>query len=514
MTDEQEFELLDIMLTAEEAYPCLEREFLSSENEIVAGFRIFDPWTKLRSDAADQVGPYWFDLIVHTLNRGVKIDFTLTDFDPVVRMGEHRYAWQCFRALAAAGEASDNPDLLTVRVAMHPARVGLLPRTLLWFRSVSEVNAQISRLKDAHQISDTELLHSTPKLPELAHKKGETLRAKMFPPPPLVPVTHHQKLAVFDAERVFIGGLDVNDRRFDTKEHRQRSEQTWHDVQILAKGQAADEARTHLLTIEDAVRGKKVPQPKHLLRTISAKRQIALPYLSPQRVVDEIAQAHIDAVNKSEQLIYLETQFFRDQRMADCLAARAQAQPQLTAIIVLPAAPEEIAFNGEWGPDAKFGEHLQVKCLETIQSGFGDRLLLTSPVQNRSADDEEGRAKHFGAPIIYVHAKVSIFDDTAAIVSSANLNGRSLYWDTEAGLKMTNRRNIEKLRQRCYTHWHGPAIGQDFLGMDSACETWAQRIAENASLPPEQRRGFLLPYKMEPARDEAQALPGVPSEMA
>ncbi len=38
-----------------------------------------------------------------------------------------------------------------------------------------------------------------------------------------------------------------------------------------------------------------------------------------------------------------------------------------------------------------------------------------------------------GAPMIYVHAKVSIFDRSAAIVSSANLNGRSLRWDTEAG---------------------------------------------------------------------------------
>ena len=44
------------------------------------------------------------------------------------------------------------------------------------------------------------------------------------------------------------------------------------------------------------------------------------------------------------------------------------------------------------------------------------------------------RASLDGAPIIYLHAKASVFNNELAVVSSANLNGRSMRWDTEAGL--------------------------------------------------------------------------------
>ena len=44
--------LFQVLLTAKEAYPALEAQFLQAEREVVAGFRVFDPHTRLRSDAA------------------------------------------------------------------------------------------------------------------------------------------------------------------------------------------------------------------------------------------------------------------------------------------------------------------------------------------------------------------------------------------------------------------------------------------------------------------------------
>ncbi|MBA5764845.1 phospholipase, partial [Vibrio sp. 404] len=41
------------------------------------------------------------------------------------------------------------------------------------------------------------------------------VRAKRWPPADLLPVTHHQKLAVFDRKTVYIGGLDLDERRYD-----------------------------------------------------------------------------------------------------------------------------------------------------------------------------------------------------------------------------------------------------------------------------------------------------------
>lgn len=64
---------VEILVTAAEAYPALERAFLSARREIVAGFRVFDLKTRLRSAEARAIGPTWFELIIHTLRRGVQV---------------------------------------------------------------------------------------------------------------------------------------------------------------------------------------------------------------------------------------------------------------------------------------------------------------------------------------------------------------------------------------------------------------------------------------------------------
>lgn len=510
MPEQRQFEVL---LTASEAYPRLEQEFLNAQREIVAGFRIFDPWTKLRSDAARTSGDVWFDLIVATLNRGIEIQIILTDFDPVVRMDMHLYAWRCLRGLIAAAEASKNPDLLEVQVAMHPARLGLLPRTALWVRSAKEVTTQVRRILKDKDMSSDELLMQAPRVRELVKKDGIGLRARLFPPPPLVPVTHHQKLAVFDGKRLYIGGLDLNDRRYDTPEHQRDSDQTWHDVQVLVDGPIAEEARTHLMEMEDGFSGRQTHRPEKLLRTMSAKRRFALPYMSPVPIISEIADAHYAAIDRSEELIYFETQFFREEALARQLAARALETPNLTLLMMLPAAPEDIAFTETWGPDAAFGEHLQAKCLDIIYDAFGERAFVGSPVQPRT-HITDGRDTHFDAPIIYLHAKVSIFDGHTAIVSSANLNGRSLSWDTEAGLQTETTAEVAQVKERCFTHWLGAGAGDDFFQTTSACDAWAARAARNVRARPEERAGLIVPYSQKKGRDDAQALPGVPAEMA
>lgn len=510
MPEQRNFEVL---LTASEAYPRLEEQFLHAEEEIIAGFRIFDPWTKLRSDTARQYGDVWFDLIVHTLNRGVGVQIVLTDFDPVVRMDMHLYAWQCLRALIAAAEASRNPHLLSARVAMHPARLGMLPRTALWLRSTKEISTQVTRILKNEDIGADELLEQAPRVRDLVKRKGDTLRARLFPPPPLVPVTHHQKLAVFDGKRLYIGGLDLNDRRYDTPLHQQEAPQTWHDVQVLVDGPVADEARTHLKGMDDGFCGRQTHRPEKLLRTISAKRRFALPYMSPVPMVREIADAHYAAIDRAEELIYFETQFFREEELARRLAARALETPGLTLLMMLPAAPEDIAFTNTWGPDAAFGEHLQAKCLDIIFDAFAERAFVGSPVQRRTQISAD-RDTHFDAPIIYLHAKVSIFDDRSAIVSSANLNGRSLSWDTEAGVQTETAAEVAQVRDRCFTHWLGAGAGDAFFQPRSACDAWAKCAARNVAKRPEDRQGYIVPYSAEKGREDAQALPGVPAEMA
>ena len=118
-----------------------------------------------------------------------------------------------------------------------------------------------------------------------------------------------------------------------------------------------------------------------------------------------------------------------------------------------------------------------------------------------------------GAPLIYVHAKVSIFDDTLAMVSSANQNGRSLRWDTEAGVEISDQDRVRDLQRMCLAHWMNgaqPPWISDILHIAGELREIAQA---NVLRPAEERDGFLLPFPFRRARIFGRNLPGVPHEM-
>lgn len=502
----------DVLLTAQEAFPALEREFLNAKNEIAAGFRIFDPTTKLRSAEALQIGDTWCDLITDTLNRGVKLSLVITDFDPVARPNDHIYTWKCVRGVEQAGQKSSNPSLLTVHAAMHPARVGILPRLLFWPRSLKEMRENLDMVNEKPYSARQQFLHDAPQLAPMLKWQNDKLVPHMVPPPTLVPVSHHQKLAVFDRARLYIGGLDLNDRRYDTPAHERAASDTWHDTQVIVDGPIAREAAEHLENFEAVTHGQKPTKTQQLLRTISQKRRISGPYLSPKTVVNELAAMHAKQIVQSQTLIYLETQFFRDRNLARQLARRAKDQPGLSMILIIPAAPEDAAFTDNPGSDVAYGEHLQTKSIEIIQKAFGSRLFIGAPLQARATDDDS-RATLHGAPLVYLHAKVSIFDDRLGIVSSANLNGRSMSWDTEAGLATQSADEVAQLKSRCFHHWLGEDADPACFVNDTACAAWAARAAKNKQRHPLQRQGFILPYVKEPAAELASNLPGVPDEL-
>lgn len=501
-----------VLLTAAEAYPEFEAQVLDAETEISCGFRIFDPWTELVSDRAREIGVDWFDLIAHTLKRGVSFRLVLTDFDPVARPHRHRAAWASFRALIAAAEVSGRPELLEVKVALHPAQAGLIPRMLIWPKSFGEIAQVVRELNLLSPSARKRALSEMPQVMRQVLLRNGKLQAKRWPVPLLYPTTHHQKLAVFDRRRLYIGGLDLNDRRFDTPDHNQASDQTWHDLQLLVEGEVARDAHEHLESFEDVLAGIAAPKPSSLLRTMTSKRRWALPYLSPRLIVSELSEAHFSASENTEHLIYLETQYFRDRALAKHLVSVARAKPDLSMILIIPAAPDDVAFQPEVKFDARFGEYLQVESLKALRAGFGERLFVGAPAQPCSAEGN-GPATHCGAPIIYLHAKVSIFDEREAIVSSANLNGRSLKWDTETGLRLDQAGDVSTLKRRCFEHWLGSAATPEHFDGKTALNAWRDLAAQNEARVPEERQGFILPYDIAPSARRGRNVPGVPEEM-
>lgn len=513
MNDESASDTPQIYLTAGEAYPAMERLFLSAKSEISAGFRVFDVATRLRSPEGRAVGDSWADLLAHTLARGVTFRLILTDFDPVVCPGAHRMTWESVARLNATAKESGRPDLMTLIPALHPARLGWLPRALLWPKIASEVRHEAERLNGLREAeAETDLTHM-PGFRRYLTGEHPKLRAKRWPVPQLVPATHHQKMAVFDRERLFIGGLDLNERRYDTPEHDRPGEQTWHDMQVVVGATEAEEAHRHLDDLIGVTGGRrKLSGARHLLRTVSAKRTRNWARMSPRSVETTLEAAHLRRSGQSRKLIYLESQFFRSVPLAKALVRAARANPDLTLLLVLPGAPEDVAYEHTRKNDARYGEYLQAKCVQMVTDAFGERSFVMAPAQPKNVG-HHGRETLDGAPLVYLHAKVSIFDDEAAIISSANLNGRSLQWDTEGGVTFRDTKIVRDIRDRCFRHWLPEDTQEAALAPETAVSAWRRLAEENDAREPEERVGFLMPYRLSPARRFGRNLPGVPEEM-
>ena len=501
-----------VLVTAEEAYPELENALLDARHSFVAGFRIFDLSTRLRGARARAVGADWFDLILDALQRGVSVRIVLSDFDPVVGEDLHAGTWRTLRLAAALAELAPDGAKLSVQAAQHPARLAWPVRLALWPKVQKMLGERAAEMRRMTGPERQQVLRDRPGLWDMFHLDGEAIRPRRFRLPDLKPVTHHQKIAVIDGEVVYCGGLDLDDRRFDTKRHEQSAEQTWHDVQVLVRDFALAEAATdHLDRFVRicAATEEPSPGPSGLLRTLSARSLWRL--FAPNTIVAELEQAILNGIGTARRHIYLESQFLRDRRIARALRQAARRVPDLTLLLVLPAAPDDVAFENNTGSDARFGEFLQARRVRGVRRAFGSRCLIASPVRP-VASRSSGRDSIYGSPQIYVHAKVCIFDDRLAIISSANLNGRSMRWDTEAGIALSVPSQVRGVHRRLLSHWlEGAEIKADPL--DLSIDDWRRIARENARLPAEKRQGFLVPYLETPARKFGADLPGLPEEL-
>lgn len=509
---------VETLVTAAEAYPRLEQLFLQAQNEIDLGFRLFDPRTRLRSDAALQTGQIWADLVVHTLNRGVAISLTVSDFDPTVAFELHEQAWQ-FVAMCEGINAmtADGAAKLSVRCLQHPAQGGIIPRLMFAPRTRGSLRNIINYLNTKSDPSHH--LNALPGLHGCVQIKNAKARMRPFALPRLFPVTLHHKLAVFDGKITYVGGLDLNNRRYDDHKHNQAAQDTWHDVQLVIADEAiAQDARTYLRTLPQAIAGE-LPAPRFesaFLTTLSRQRRNNAFRLAPQTVSSKILKVHLAQIKRARSFIYMESQFFRDRRIAMALARAARRNPDLKLLLLLPAAPDDVAFSKSAGLDARFGEFLQARAIRQVRRAFGTCFLVVSPAQRRKVDGRDvdtPRAALAQAPIVYVHAKISLFDHDAVIVSSANLNGRSMKWDSEAGVLLTAPEQVRNVLTKLFEHWLAGPVEPKFLDPRTAFDAWHSVAMANAAIAPEQRRGFLVPYATKLASRTGLPLPGAPEEM-
>lgn len=257
--------------------------------------------------------------------------------------------------------------------------------------------------------------------------------------------SHHHKLVVVDDALAFAGGLDLTTKRWDTTEHhpddRRRKipegdpYRPHHDVQMMVSGRPARRLgeyfreRWKLSTGEDisqdvaseAETGDNWPPaidpavrgcPVGIARTRP-------PYKGLDGIF-EIEELYLDSMEQAEHWIYIENQYLTSQKIARALAGCLRKAHGPEVIIVLPHTTE--GWLSQYTMDA-----LRSRTIGMLRDADGQgRLGMYYPFQEGLQGDET----------IKVHSKLMIVDDRFVRIGSANLNNRSMGFDTECDLAM------------------------------------------------------------------------------
>ena len=530
------------LILSADMYPDLERLVLAARQTVYLAFRVFDPETRTRSaEAKAEALPTWTALLRHAVERGVTVRLLLTDFEPTVAHDLHGGSWQTFRTLAAMAATLDEKtrDRFEMIIAQHPGEVGWATRQLLRLPMGFVIRSVLKTLPDESDELE-QIVDVRPGLWRYHHLRGGRARFRRGPAPRLWPATHHHKFAVIDGEIAIIGGIDINERRWETRRYSQPADESWHDVSARLKGPAVADAANHFralwnhelpryieitrhwmtnaereLTVEpldlipesEAKPVSATPEATarvQLLRTLS--RRSRSPFaVGPAPHIRELMRGYRGIIFAARKLLYIEAQFFRYRRAARWIVEQARREPALKIIILLPQAPDEVAYGGERdNPAHRHGEYLQSRALSHLKRRLGDRVGLFSLAKKSPLTDAErefvrDRGAVFGSGMIYVHSKLVIADDRFALVSSANINNRSFAWDSEFGLLWEDEAGVEDMRRRLWGQLlerppeAAPALSE-------ALADWQKTAAENVGKPPAERSGFIVPYQLSRAR--------------
>ena len=489
------------LITAAEGFPALERLVASASKELVMSFRIIDPKTRLRDEEVRANGlDTWSDLIAWVSRKGVSIKLLIADFDPIFTAGLHRNAWVC-----ASGFADVATGDTQIVCATHGQQAGAFWRVAM-FRKIAGV---MNKLRGEEP---TKLTPVQRKMLE----RGPVLR----------PVTLHQKFAIADGKRCIIGGLDINERRYDTPDHDRAAEETWHDISVELEDEdfagalfghfvdcwnaalrcGSPSLATRAAPIELTRRAQSRPEVK-LLRTFSDPCP-GPARISPQPKAMDHETAYHKLFAEAERFIYIETQFLRHATIADALCEAAVRAPDLQLVTIMPAAPDRVLFEGDRSINARHAHGLQVTQMDKLRTAFGERYTALCPAQPRPRIEDEPELDE--AALVYLHSKVTMIDNKAVVIGSANLNGRSLRWDSEASVLLRDPAFCETFFDRLTEKW---LRGKSDVGDLNRARTWAEIAESEQAKKPNQRETFLLPFPMQKARRFARRINLLPDDM-
>lgn len=276
---------------------------------------------------------------------------------------------------------------------------------------------------------------------------------------------HHQKVIVIDDAVAFVGGGDVATDRWDNPDHLDDDPRRCmptgliapprHETMCVMDGEAArvlgDLARERWFRATwertrpddtdndpwpDGVRPDLTDVPVGVSRTE--------PAWAGRREVREVEALHLTSIESAKSLIYFENQYFTSPRIAAALARRLE-EPDGPEVVLVSTGHSPSWFD-RWTMDTTRSEILY----RLERADHHNRFFAFSPLTR-------------GGQRLIVHAKVTVIDDRLLRIGSANLNNRSMGFDTECDVAAEpitddGRAVIRRLRQASIAHFIGAPL--------------------------------------------------------
>lgn len=254
--------------------------------------------------------------------------------------------------------------------------------------------------------------------------------------------SHHQKIAILDDRLAVCGGIDMTDRRWDTREHRQRDPRRhtilgrpyapWHDTAMMMEGAVASALAELGSDRWERCGGGEIPPIRAATDSLwPAELPIAFENVEIGIARTRAAYRDCEAVNEIEVLyrrqiagarrfIYAESQYFASRIVAEAIVARLQEPDPPEIVVVHPESADG------W-LEQQAMDHARAVLVQAIEAAdTQNRFSIWMP--------------RVGDTGIYVHAKLMVIDDEILRIGSANLNNRSMGLDSECDVFIDARR--------------------------------------------------------------------------
>jgi phosphatidylserine/phosphatidylglycerophosphate/cardiolipin synthase-like enzyme len=255
--------------------------------------------------------------------------------------------------------------------------------------------------------------------------------------------SHHQKFVVIDGKHAFVGGLDLCSSRWDDRDHLVENPlrvngdgnpyRAFHDLQSYHVGPVARDLAElfrgrwkiasgedlELSDDSDSVVQDVVPTLALPAKQVAISRTQHCAVSGGDKSVREIRQLFLDAVDAAENLIYIENQYFSSEALYNGLLRRmADKKRSPLEIVLIIARDAEGAFEQL---SIGVAQDRIMRRLRQIAGDGGHHFGIYYPAS--VANDTE-------LPT-YIHSKFLLVDDRFLSVGSANMNNRSMGYDTE-----------------------------------------------------------------------------------